>query len=163
MRILLRFFAAFVGCTLAASAVPVSAAPACSSPADQSVYEVLALREQMQLLATAKCRRDQEYNNYFIKRFRPVLQDNDRAELAYFRRVYGGAGQGRKDSFDTELVNVMSQQANTQGAEFCSRAALIINEMNALRKMEELAQYAAVKDLAPPGMSMCPVAAPRRR
>jgi hypothetical protein len=35
--------------------------------------------------------------------------------------------------------------------------------MNALRSMEELAAYAAVKDFAPVGMSMCPAAAPRRR
>jgi hypothetical protein len=159
MRFLFHFLATFAGCALAMSAVPVSAAPTCSSPADQSVYEVLALREQMQLLATAKCQRDKEYNQYFIIRFRPILQANDRAVLAYFRRTYGGAGQGRMDSFDTELISVMSQQANTQAAEFCSRAGLIINEMNALRTMDELAEYAAVKDLTPPGVSMCPVGA----
>jgi hypothetical protein len=162
MRSVLCFLAVFAGCALAASAVPVNAAPECASVADQSAYEVLALRTQMILLAT-KCGRDQDYNKNFIVRFQPELQANERTVLTYFRRVYGGSGQGRKDSFSTELVNVMSQQANTQGAEFCPRASLIINEMIALRSMQELAAYAAVKDLAPAGMSMCPAAAPRRR
>lgn len=162
MRRLLHFFATFVGCTLAASAAPVPAAPTCTSMADQSAYEVLALRTQMILLAT-KCGRDQDYNKNFIVRFQPELQANERAVNTYFRRVYGGAGQGTKDRFSTELVNVMSQQANTQGAEFCPRAGLIINEMNALRSMDELVAYAAVKDLAPVGMSMCPAAAAPRR
>jgi hypothetical protein len=162
MRRLFRFLATFAGCSLAAAVMPVNAAPACTSVADQSAYEVLALRTQMILLAT-KCGRDQDYNKNFIVRFQPELQANERAVLAYFRRIYGGAGQGRKDSFSTELVNVMSQQANTQGAEFCPRAGFIISEMTSLRSMAELAPYAAVKDLAPVGMSMCPGAAPRRR
>jgi hypothetical protein len=162
MRRLFHFLATLLGCALAASTIPVSAAPACTSPADQSAYEVLALRTQMILLAT-KCGRDQDYNKNFIVRFQPELQANERTVLAYFRRLYGGRGQGRKDSFSTELVNVMSQQANAQGAEFCPRAGFIIGEMNTLRSMNELAPYAAVKDLAPVGMSMCPTAAPRRR
>ena len=158
MRRLVLFITA-----LATLAAPAVAAPSCPVPADESAYEVLSLRTQMILLAT-KCSRDQDYNKNFIVRFQPLLQANERAVLAYFRRVYGGAGQGRKDTFSTELVNVMSQQANAQGAEFCGRAGWIINEMNALRSMDELTAYAAVKDLAPPGTSMCPAAAaPRRR
>ena len=160
MRRLLQFLTALAGCALAASAIPVSAAPACSAVADQSAYEVLALRTQMILLAT-KCGRDQDYNQNFIVRFQPELQANERTVMDYFRRVYGRSGQSRKDTFSTELVNVMSQQANAQGAEFCSRAAWIINEMHALRSRDELASYAAVKDLAPVGMSMCPVTAER--
>jgi len=147
---------------LATLITPAAAADRCPSVADQSAYEVLSLRTQMILLAT-KCARDQDYNKNFIIRFQPALQANERAVLAYFRRTYGGAGQGRKDTFATELVNVMSQQANTQGTEFCSRAGLIIGEMNALRSMDELTAFAAVKDLAPAGTSMCPVAAPKRR
>jgi hypothetical protein len=167
MRRLILLVAISAG--LAAAGSPADAAPSCSAVADQSAYEVLSLREQMVLLAT-KCGRDQDYNKNFIVRFQPVLQANDRAVLAYFRRVYGGAGQGRKDSFSTELVNVMSQEANTQGGEFCGRASQIINEMNALQSMEELVQYAAVKDFAPIGTSMCPAGTaaratrpPRRR
>lgn len=165
MRLPFRFLTAFVGCALAASALPATAAQTCTSVADQSAYELLSLRTQMILLAT-KCGRDQDYNKNFVVRFQPELQANERTVLAYFRRVYGGAGQGRKDSFSTELVNVMSQQANTQTNEFCPRAGSIINEMNALRSMNELASYAAAKDFAPAGMSMCPAAAaaaPRRR
>ena len=146
---------------LAVIAQPAIAARTCTSDADQSAYEVLSLRTQMILLAT-KCGRDQDYNKNFVIRFQPALQANERAVLAYFRRVYGGAGQGRKDTFSTELVNVMSQTANAQGSEFCRRAGLIINEMNALHSMDELPAYAAVKDLAPAGTSMCPVA-PKRR
>jgi hypothetical protein len=160
MRRLFHFLAALVCYAVAAAAVPASAAPSCATVADQSAYEVLALRTQMILLAT-KCGRDQDYNKNFVVRFQPELQANEKAVLIYFRKVYGGAGQGRKDSFSTELVNVMSQQANTQGTEFCARAGFIIAEMNALRSMDELAGYAAVKDLAPVGMSMCPVTAAR--
>jgi hypothetical protein len=162
MRRLLTFLTALTGFALGASAVPVSAAQMCSSEADTSAYEVLALRTQMILLAT-KCGHDQDYNKNFIVRFQPELQANERAVLTYFRKIYGGAGQGRKDTFSTELVNVMSQEANTQGAEFCPRAVMIINEMNALRSMDELAAFAAAKDLAPNGMSMCPPGAPKRR
>jgi hypothetical protein len=140
---------------LTSTVQPTFAVQTCTSPADQAAYEVLSLRTQMILLAT-KCGRDQDYNKNFIIRFQPALQANEREVLAYFRRVYGGAGQGKKDTFSTELVNVMSTEANLQGAEFCPRAGLIINEMNALRTADELTQYAAVKDLAPVGTSMCP-------
>jgi hypothetical protein len=155
MRRLFHFMAALTGSALIASATPVAAAQMCASVADESAYEVLSLRTQMILLAT-KCGRDQDYNKNFVVRFQPVLQANERAVLAYFRRIYGGSGQGRKDTFSTELVNVMSQQANTQGGEFCSRAGLIINEMIALRSMDELAPYAAAKNFEPADMSMCP-------
>ena len=148
---------------LSSLAVPALASPTCTSVVDQSAYEVLSLRTQMILLAT-KCGRDQDYNKNFIVRFQPALQANERTVLAYFRRTYGAAGQVRKDTFSTELVNLMSQEANTQGPEFCGRASQIINEMNALRSMDDLPAYAAVKDLAPVGVSMCPSAmGPKRR
>jgi hypothetical protein len=153
---------------LAVPGSPATAAQACTAAADQSAYEVLALREMMTVLVI-KCKRESDYNVNFIKRFQPALQANEREVLTYFRRVYGSSGQGKKDGFSTELVNVMSQQANTQGTEFCGRASLIVGEMNALRSMDELGPYAATKNLAPKGMSMCPVTAaaatrpPRRR
>ncbi len=140
---------------LALSAGGPAHAAQCASVADQSTYEVMALRTQMILLAT-KCGRHDDYNNNFIRRFQGGLQANDAAVTSYFRRVYGGAGQGRKDSFATDLVNYMSVQANAQGNEFCARAGLIVGEMNALRSMEELIAYAGVKDFAPAGTSMCP-------
>jgi len=145
---------------LAAATVPVEAAPTCTSPADQSAYEVLALRQEMTLLGT-KCGREQEYNKNFVARFQPVLQANARKVLANFRRINGRAGQSRMDTFTTDLVTDMSHQANQQGAEFCPRAAWVINEMNALRSMDELLQYAAVKDFSPAGTSMCPPGAAR--
>jgi hypothetical protein len=156
---------AFVLCTLAATALPVDAAPTCTSVADQSAYEVLALRQEMTLLGT-KCGREQQYNKNFVARFQPALQANDREVLTYFRRIYGRAGQSRMDTFTTDLVTDMSHLANQQGAEFCPRAAWVINEMDALRSLDELAQYAAVKDFAPVGTSMCPPGAagsPERR
>jgi hypothetical protein len=51
----------------------------------------LSLESQMILLAT-KCGRDQDYNKNFIIRFQPLLQANEREVLAYFRKLYGGAG-----------------------------------------------------------------------
>jgi hypothetical protein len=161
-----RFMLLLTG--LIALATPALATQMCSNVADQSAYEVLTLREQMMVLVI-KCSRDQDYNKNFVVRFQPALQANDRAVMAYFRRLYGNNGRGRMDSFMTELVNTMSQQANKQGGEYCPRAGLIINELNALHSMDELASYAAVKDLAPPGTSMCPETAakasppPKRR
>jgi hypothetical protein len=155
----------FVLSALAAAAVPVEAAPTCTSPADQSAYEMLALRQEMTLLGT-KCGREQEYNKNFVVRFQPALQANDRQVLAYFRKIYGRAGQGRMDTFTTELVTQMSHEANMQGAQYCARAQWVVSEMNALRSMDELASYAAAKDFSPVGMSMCPQSsgpAPRRR
>lgn len=146
---------------LTAAAGPVAAAPACLSPADQSAYDVLALRQEMTLLGT-KCGLEQQYNHNFVVRFQPALQANDREVLAYFRRLYGGAGQTRMDTFTTDLVTEMSHEANLQGAEFCPRAEWVISEMDALRTMDELAPYAAVKDFSPVGMSMCPPGAPAR-
>jgi hypothetical protein len=150
----------FVLCALAAAVVPVDAAPACTSLADQSAYEVLALRQEMTLLGT-KCGREQEYNKNFVARFQPALQSNDREVLAYFRRIYGRAGQSRMDTFTTDLVTEMSHEANEQGAEFCPRAEWVVSEMNALTSLDQLAQYAAVKDFSPVGMSMCPPGAAR--
>ncbi len=160
MRRLPHLIAALILPLALAAGSPAGAASNCVSVADQSAYEVLSLRTQMILLAT-KCGRDADYNNNFIRRFQGGLQANDATVTNYFRRVYGSAGQGRKDSFATELVNVMSQQANAQGAEYCARAGFIVNEMMALRTMEELIQYAAVKDLAPVGTSMCPAGSRR--
>ncbi len=142
---------------------PANAAPACTQPADQSAYEILALRQMMTVLVTKCTGREKDYNDLFIRRFGPALQGNDRTVLSYFRRVYGGAGQGRMDTFTTDLVNIMSHQANTEKHEFCSRASLLVNEMSQLRSGEELAAYAAVKDLAPHGISMCPTPTVRRR
>jgi hypothetical protein len=150
MRVLTLLFAMTL-----ALASPAFAVQQCASEADQSAFEVMSLRELMTVYVT-KCDRGDEYNNYFIKRFQPVLQDNDRQVLAYFRRLYGGRGQGQMDTFTTELVNVMSQVANTQAGEYCSRTAYVIREMLALKAQTDLAAYAATKDIAPPGTSMCP-------
>lgn len=148
---------------MSALTAPAVAVVHCPSAADQSAYEVLALRTQMIVLATKNCGREQEYNRNFAIRFQPALQANERAVSSYFRRAYGGAGQSRKDTFSTELVNVMSQEANRQGPEYCSRAGLIISEINALRSMDELAAYAAVKAVIPEGTSMCAYSGGRRR
>jgi hypothetical protein len=149
---------AIAGIALNGLELPAMAAQSCPTAADQAAYDVLLLRTQMILLAT-KCSRDQDYNKNFIVRFQPTLQANERTILAYFRKLYGGAGQARKDTFSTELVNVMSQEANTQGGQFCPRADMIIDEMTALRSADELPAFAAVKDLAPAGVSMCPAVA----
>jgi hypothetical protein len=164
MRRSMLVFAAFLGSTFAVSIPPTTATAACASVADESAYEILALRQMMTELAL-KCGKQAEadYNNYFVKRFQPVLQSNDREVLTYFRRLYGGAGQSRMTTFTTELISEISRLANHQGGEFCPRANLMFNEMNALTAMDQVAAYAAVKDLTPRDMSMCPAAAPRRR
>ena len=145
-------------------ATPAMAARQCASAADQSTYEILTLREVMVVLAT-KCNRADDYNTLFVKRFQGAVQANERAKQSFFNRLYGRAGQGRGDFFTTELVNIISDGASRSRGEFCGRAGLIFNELVALRSQEDLAAYAAVKDLPPASVSMCPggAAAPARR
>ena len=155
--------AALLGLLAGSSGIQANAAVQCKASADQSTYEVLALRQMMVVLATKHCNREDDYNKNFVGRFKASVQANDKAVQSYFRRAYGGSGQTRMDTFTTELVNVLSQQASAQGNDFCGRTGLMVNELLALQSNDELAAYAALKKLPPPGVSMCQAAPARRR
>ncbi len=135
------------------SAQPVWAERQCSSVADQSAFEVQALRSELMVLATG-CHDDDRYNA-FIRRYQSDLQGNERAINAYFQHRYGRAGQTEHDRFVTDLANAISRQGSDLGGDFCSRNGLIFNEVLALESAAELPDFAAGKDLVPTSVEIC--------
>ena len=151
-----RLMSAAVALTML-SAQPVLAERQCASLADQSAFEVQALRSELMVLATG-CHNDDQYNA-FIRRFQSDLQANERLITAYFQHRYGRAGQTEHDRFVTELANAMSRQGSDLGGDFCPRNWLIFNEVLALDTPAELADFAAGKNLVPATIEICtPVA-----
>ncbi|MBN8900965.1 MAG: hypothetical protein J0H57_08020, partial [Rhodospirillales bacterium] len=74
--------AAFGMATLGAVAVqPALAQRQCTSPADQTTFEIQALRSQLMVLAMG-CHADDRYNAV-MNRFKPDLQANEKAIDAY--------------------------------------------------------------------------------
>ncbi len=135
------------------SAQPVLAERQCSSLADQSAFEVQALRSELMVLATG-CHDDEQYNA-FMHRYQPDLQANERLIVAYFQHRYGRAGQTEHDRFVTELANAMSRQGSDLGGDFCPRNGLMFNEVLALRSAAELQDYVAGKNLVPATVDIC--------
>jgi hypothetical protein len=147
-----RFVSAVAALTML-STQPVLAERQCSSLADQSAFEVQALRSELVVLATG-CHDDEQYNA-FIRRYQPDLQTNERIISAYFQHRYGKAGQTEHDRFVTELANTMSRQGSDLGGDFCPRNGLIFNEVLALQSAAELADFAAGKSLMPGSVPVC--------
>jgi hypothetical protein len=147
------------------SVQPVMAAQQCASLADQSAFEIQALRSELMVLATG-CRDDDRYNA-FIRRFQADLQGNEKAVHAYFQHRYGRSAQTEHDRFVTDLANAMSRQGSDLGGDFCPRNGLIFSEVLALNSSSELADFAAGKNLVPSSVNICtPVssaAAPARK
>jgi hypothetical protein len=135
------------------SAQPVLAERQCTSLADQSAFEVQALRSELMVLATG-CHDDDRYNA-FIRRFQPDLQGNERAINAYFQHRYGRAAQTEHDRFVTDLANAISHQGSDLGGDFCPRNGMIFNEVLALQSATQLADFAAGKDLVPASIEIC--------
>ena len=135
------------------SAQPVLAQPQCSSVADQSAFEVQALRSELMVLATG-CHDDDRYNA-FIHRYQSDLQGNERAINAYFQHRYGRSGQTEHDRFVTDLANAISHQGSDLGGDFCPRNGLIFNEVLALDSAAELTDFAAGKNLVPASVEIC--------
>jgi hypothetical protein len=135
------------------SAQPVLAARQCASLADQSAFEVQALRSALMVLATG-CRDGDRYNA-FMRRYQSDLQANERLISSYFKQRYGRAGQTEHDRFVTELANAMSRQGSELGGDFCPRNGLMFNEVLALRSTSELQDYVAGKNLVPATVDIC--------
>ena len=134
----------------------------CVSSEDQATAGLLALRNQM-IVVAYQCGRQAEYNRYFVMRFRPLLQDNDRMVTAYFQRMYGGeAAESAKDHFITDMTNVMSGAASRMEGAFCQHGDRMIADMSGMRSMGQLLSYAAYHDVSPPGMSLCNFGGRRR-
>jgi hypothetical protein len=147
-----RFVSAAVALTVL-SAQPGLAQPRCASMADQSAFEVQALRSEMMVLATG-CRDDDRYNA-FIRRYQSDLQGNERAINAYFQHRYGRSAQTEHDRFVTDLANAISRQGSDLGGDFCPRNGLIFAEVLSLESATQLGEFAAGKNLIPASVDIC--------
>jgi hypothetical protein len=126
----------------------------CATQAEQSAFEVQALRSELMVLATG-CGEDQRYNA-FMRKFQPELQANEREMNAFFKKKYGRAGQAEHDRFITDLANLRSRAGTQLGTDFCPRNSQIFSEVMALRSPSELSDFAAGKDLVPaPVVDIC--------
>jgi|SRR5689334_2084158 len=147
-----RLLSAVAALTLL-SAHPVLAERQCASLADQSAFEVQALRSELMVLATG-CHEDDRYNA-FIRRYQSDLQANERLISSYFQHRYGRAGQTEHDRFVTELANAMSRQGSDMGGDFCPHNGMIFDEVLALHSSAELQDYVAGKNLVPASVDVC--------
>src|ERR1700759_4192383 len=143
----MRRLVSTIGALQMVFAQPALAERQCSSVADQSAFEVQALRSELMVLATG-CHDDDRYNA-FIRRFQADLQGNEKAINAYFQHRYGRTAQTEHDRFVTDLANAISRQGSDLGGDFCPGNGLIFNEVLALESSAELADFAAGKDLVP--------------
>ncbi|WP_149535881.1 hypothetical protein [Siccirubricoccus phaeus] len=148
-------------------ASPALAVPRCPTEADQTVFELEALKTELMVVATT-CHMEDRYNA-FVERFKPTLASNGRAFGQYFARVHGRAGTRQNDIFITELANARSNAARQLGSDFCPRNSGLFSEVMALVGATDLAPYAAGKDLLSAGVTACegapaprPAAATRR-
>jgi hypothetical protein len=146
---------------LGVAAVPAARAERqCASPADQSAFEVQALRSELMVLAMG-CHDDDRYNA-FMRRYQPDLMANEKMVDGYFKRTYGRSAQLEHDRFVTDLANAVSRQGTELGSDFCPRNGHVFSEVMALRSPAVLAQYAAGKDLVPHNVDICTAPAPAR-
>jgi hypothetical protein len=119
----------------------------CATLAEQSAFEVQALRSEVMVLATG-CGEDKAYNA-FMRKFQPELQANEREISAFFKKKYGRRGQTEHDRFVTDLANLRSRAGTQLGMDFCPRNRQVFAELMALRSPSELTEFAAGKDLVP--------------
>jgi hypothetical protein len=125
----------------------------CLSPQDREAVEVAALRSELMVLATG-CHNDDGYNA-FIRKYQPDLAGNENAVGDIFKHKYGRRAQQEHDRFTTELANAESSAGMRLGSDFCQHNGMIFTEVLALRGANELASYAAGKDLVPASTEMC--------
>lgn len=126
----------------------------CLAPQDRSTIEVAALRSELMVLATG-CQADEKYNA-FVRKYQANLMGNEKAVDEMFKRKYGRRGQQEHDRFTTDLANVESSAGNHRyGSDFCAHNGMLFNEVMALRDGNELAAYAAGKDLVPQSLEVC--------
>ena len=135
------------------AAAPALAAPRCTSEADQTVFELEALKTELMVVATT-CKQEDRYNA-FVQRYQPTLAQNGRSFGQYFSRAHGRTGQRQNDIYITELANARSNAARILGSDFCPRNGGLFEEVMALSGPADLAPYAAGKDLLSAGVTAC--------
>lgn len=130
----------------------------CSSTADQTVFEMQALKSALMVMATG-CRNDAEYNA-FVNKFKNELRASDVSFDDYFRRRYGKGAQREHDAYITSMANAQADVGMRLGSDFCPRNKAIFGEVMALRTGADLAPYVAGKDLVPASLGACASAPP---
>ena len=144
-----------------AAAVALLAGPAqahCTAAADESAFDVGALKSELSVLAVA-CGEDEGYNG-FVTRDRAELVREDGVVNAWFKKTYGKAAQSKYDSFITSQANEQSIAGQHEGNQFCPRLKPVFMEVAAV-PVAQLPEYAAAKNLSPVDFA-CVTAAPVR-
>jgi hypothetical protein len=138
------------------------AAPRCANEAEQSVFEVEALKSELMVVGIT-CKQEDRYNA-FIQRYQPKLAENYRAFEQHFTRARGRAGSSARDAYVTNLAQTRGFEAQKLGSDFCLRNPGLFDEVMALPGADVLPAYAAGKDLIPESLGSCvtPAAAPAR-
>ncbi len=140
---------------LLANAPAALAVHRCPAEADQQLFELVALKTELMVVATS-CRQEDRYNA-FVTRFRPQLAEADRSIMRHF----GGRGRRNWDSYITALANGRADLAQALGTDFCPRNSGVFNEVMALEG-NDLRAYAAGKDMIPPVPGGCEAPPPPR-
>lgn len=126
----------------------------CSTPADQTAFEIGALKSELTVLATSCAGADKNYNA-FIERYRPELVASDATMNGWFKRTYGRNAQHQYDGYITSLINAQSENGLHQGTNFCPRTQAMFAEVMALGDSAALPLYAAGKDVLPADVGAC--------
>ncbi len=151
-----RLAPTLIACAGLLSATAAHAQLRCPSSADQSAFEVGALKSELSVLAVG-CSDEDAYNS-FVGRYRSELVREDGVVNAWFKHEYGKAAQREYDSYITLLANEQGEMGQHQGSDFCPRNKLVFDEVMALPSAAVLPQYAAGKELVPPEMGSCQTA-----
>ena len=126
----------------------------CLTPAERGVVQVAALRSELMVLATG-CHDDTAYNA-FVRKYQAALMSNETAVGDMLKRQYGKRAQTEHDRFTTEMANAESDRGLRLGGDFCDHDGMLFGEVMALPGPQDLAAYAAGKDLVPASLGTCP-------
>jgi hypothetical protein len=144
------------------SAGAASAQQQCAKPADVLAFQIAALKSQLMVTALT-CSQQDRYND-FVHRYQSDLMTHERALTAYFTRTNGRRAQQEHDDYITNLANAQSQNGIKQGTLFCQMNKGVFDEVMALPKASDLANYAATKSFTQPiAVVSCADAAPATR
>lgn len=153
------------GASLLAAALmllaPSAVAARCANEAEQSVFEVEALKSELMVVGIT-CKQEDRYNA-FMERYKPRLAENYRAFEQHFNRTRGRAGKSATDAYVTNLAQTRGIEAQKLGSDFCLRNPGLFDEVMSLPSPADLPAYAAGKDLIPESLGACQTqAAPAR-
>jgi hypothetical protein len=143
----------FAALGMLAAPAAALAAPRCPSEAEQSVFEVEALKSELMVVGIT-CQQEDRYNA-FMERYKPRLAENYRSFEQHFNRSRGRAGKSATDAYVTNLAQTRGFEAQKLGSDFCLRNPGLFDEVMALPSAAELPAYAAGKDLIPENLGAC--------